>query len=165
MLWNIVTHFIEPQVNLAAAKLSAALRGQAAFRVIGQNMEPTLAQGTICRYRQMGANEQVARGSIVAFTTSEFAGHVVPSRVLAKGGDTVQIKGGQLLVNGQVLPEPYLRSTTPDEHPDELSPQVVPKECYFLLGDHRGASKDSRHFGPVPRSSLLGVVESVPRET
>ena len=158
MLGKVLNHFVAPRVTLAAAKLSAALQGQAAFRVLGQNMEPTFPQGTICRYRRMGPAEQVIRGSVVAFTCPEFAGHVVPSRVLAVGGDTVQIEDGQLFVNGQKLAEPYVKGTTSSEYTTES--QVVPEGTYFLLGDYRDASKDSRHLGPVSRASILGLVRA-----
>ena len=80
-------------------------------------------------------------------------------RVIGVAGDTIQVKDGQVFVNGTALDEPYLfadadgtrQSTTSDE------PQwIVPDNDVFVMGDHRQASADSRLFGPIPVASVLG---------
>ena len=75
-------------------------------------------------------------------------------RVIAVQGDRVRIDDGRVYVNGRKLREPYV----PDDYRDDRSyPEtVVPKNSFFLLGDHRSSSSDSRDFGPVERQYIYG---------
>ncbi len=74
-------------------------------------------------------------------------------RVVAVSGDTVEVKGGYLFVNGLQVDEPYLMSQglMPD-----FTAVVVPPENVFVMGDNRGVSYDSRKFGAIPEEDLLG---------
>lgn len=74
-------------------------------------------------------------------------------RVVAVGGDTVEVKGGYLIVNGLQINEPYLMSQEP--MPD-FGALVVPPESVFVMGDNRAVSYDSRKFGAIPEDDLLG---------
>ena len=74
-------------------------------------------------------------------------------RVVAVGGDTVEVRGGYLWVNGMQVDEPYVVS--PGTMP-EFSAVVVPAESVFVMGDNRAVSYDSRKFGAIPESDLLG---------
>ncbi len=74
-------------------------------------------------------------------------------RVVAVGGDTVEVKGGYLYVNGTQVAEPYLVSQ--GSMPD-FTAVVVPPESVFVMGDNRAVSYDSRKFGAIPEEHLLG---------
>lgn len=74
-------------------------------------------------------------------------------RVVATQGETVQVKDGILLVNGRAVPEPYLKDSEPMPN---YGPTTVPKDRVFVMGDNRSNSEDSRVFGPIPRSSIVG---------
>jgi signal peptidase I len=96
----------------------------------------------------------IHRGDTVVFwfpldTTKSFI-----KRVIAVPGDTVAVKKGTVIVNGRSLVEPYV----PPEYRDAMSIPVerVPKDFYFVLGDHRSSSYDSRMWGLVPRSYIYG---------
>ena len=159
MLAKIFRHSIYPRVSLFAAKLAAAVRGQLAFRVLGENIEPTLSQGAICRYRRVAFNEQLIRGCVVAFTVPDFEGQVVPSRVIAFGGESIKISAGRLFINELSIEEPYVRSGfAREDYSTYLPEQLVPEGRYFLLGDYRDVSKDSRYLGPIQHAAILGVV-------
>lgn len=72
-------------------------------------------------------------------------------RVVALAGETVEVRGGQVWVNGQLLEEPWLtRPGGPD-----YGPTVVPAQHVFVLGDNRGNSRDSRYFGPLPVKRIV----------
>ena len=75
-------------------------------------------------------------------------------RIIGLPGDTVEIVDGTVLVNGQNLDEPYV----PPEYRDHVSiaKEVVPKDHYFVLGDHRSSSNDSRVWGFVDRKEIYG---------
>ena len=81
-------------------------------------------------------------------------------RIVARAGDTVHIANGHIYVNGHELDEPYLAPgmpTYPYAKQNELSVRCGPGE-YYLLGDNRRDSADSRVYGPVPRQNILGAV-------
>jgi signal peptidase I len=77
-------------------------------------------------------------------------------RVVARGGDVVELRGGRLIVNGSSLPEPYLGNGPAASV--TIAPTVVPEDHVFVLGDNRAplGSRDSRAFGAVPASSVGG---------
>ena len=75
-------------------------------------------------------------------------------RVIGIPGDTVEIDDGKVIVNGTALDEPYV----PEEYRDHvnLSPRKIRNGYYFVLGDHRSSSSDSRMWGFVDRPSIYG---------
>lgn len=77
-------------------------------------------------------------------------------RIIGLPGDTVEIKGGVTYVNGVELEEPYLK-VVPEER--DFGPYKVPEDCYFVMGDNRNNSKDSRYWvttNYVDKKSILG---------
>ena len=75
-------------------------------------------------------------------------------RVIALPGETVSIRQGMVTVNGKVMPEPYV----PPQYEDvsDYGPMRVPNDSYFVMGDHRISSNDSRVFGPVASRYIYG---------
>jgi signal peptidase I len=98
--------------------------------------------------------EDISRGDIVVFRYPRDPSKSYIKRVIAVGGDRVRIDYGRVYVNGYALYEPYV----PLEFLDARSyPEtVVPEGSFFVLGDHRSASSDSRDFGPVARNLIYG---------
>lgn len=127
--------------------------------VLGASMEPALHEGErrfmcrlICRFRQL------ERGRIVAVELPWEEGLSV-KRIIALPGEKVQIREGRVYVNDRRLEEPYV----PDDRttdPGKLGNAAyrVKKDTYFILGDNRRRSADSRHFGAVPRGWIVGIV-------
>ena len=74
-------------------------------------------------------------------------------RVIALGGDMIEIRENTVYVNGSPLDEPYLSRTV--QMPD-FGPLEIPADHIFVMGDNRNQSEDSRRFGPVPESSIIG---------
>ena len=76
-------------------------------------------------------------------------------RVIGLPGDTLEIHGGAVWVNGKKLNEPYLDGPmNPQEH---FGPLKVPPDSYFVMGDNRENSYDSRYWGFVPRHAIIGA--------
>ncbi len=81
-------------------------------------------------------------------------------RVIASAGDSIYFKEGRVYINGQKLSEPYLLPGTPTytfSKEQELL-IVCGNNQYFVLGDNRNNSYDSRYYGPVPRQNILGAL-------
>jgi signal peptidase I len=74
-------------------------------------------------------------------------------RVIALPGETVEARGGHVLINGQELVEPYL---PPSVITADFPPVVVPKDSLWVMGDNRTNSSDSRVFGPIKRDTVVG---------
>ncbi|MGH2718416.1 MAG: signal peptidase I, partial [Actinomycetota bacterium] len=78
-------------------------------------------------------------------------------RVVAVGGDTVEIRNATLTVNGHKVSEPFLDASA--RQPSSMldyGPYAVPAHDLFVMGDNRGDSQDSRYFGAIPESSVVG---------
>jgi signal peptidase I len=81
-------------------------------------------------------------------------------RIVAGPGDRLSVKGGHTVINGKQLDEPYIRPCRND-YCDLPLPIVIPAGHWFLMGDNRGASDDSRFWGPVPADWILGTVVKI----
>ena len=98
------------------------------------------------------------RGDIVVFTPPGAAPGSIPfiKRVIGLPGETVDLRNGHVSINGQEISEPYVY---PGQTTEPLGGQdhwVVPANSLFVMGDHREQSSDSRVFGPVPISNVIG---------
>lgn len=95
------------------------------------------------------------QGDIVVFKYPDDPSQTFVKRVIGTPGDVVQIIGGVTYVNGEVLDEPYLHETPA---PRDFGPYKVPENSYFMMGDNRNNSHDSRFWKNtyVPRENVLG---------
>jgi signal peptidase I len=124
-------------------------------KVEGTSMMPSLEdQERIFVNKFVYRLEPIERGDIVVFRYPRDPSKSYIKRVIGMAGDRIRIDGGQVYVNGQPLDESYV----PAEYEDTRSyPElVVPPNSYFVLGDHRSMSNDSRDFGSVNQSFIYG---------
>lgn len=128
--------------------------------VRGSSMEPTLRDGD-CILVKTAGYDRPEQGDIVAIKAKDRKNKHLVKRIIARGGDTVQIdfEAGMVFVNGQLLEEPYISEATTLSG-DIPFPVTVPRDCYFVLGDNRNHSQDSRSstLGFVPREDIEGRV-------
>ena len=97
---------------------------------------------------------EIQRGDVVVFQYPRDHAKSYIKRVIAVPGDRIRIDDGRVFVNGKRLAEPYVPSRFTD---DRSQPeQVLPSNEYFVMGDHRSISSDSREFGPVDRGLIYG---------
>ena len=101
----------------------------------------------------------IQRGDVVVFHYPRDPEKSYIKRVIALPGDRLRIDRGNVWVNGSKLAEPYV----PEEYRDtrSIEEMIVPEDKYYMLGDHRSISSDSREFGPVERSLIYGKAEFV----
>jgi signal peptidase I len=124
-------------------------------KVEGTSMMPSLVdQERIFVNKFVYRLEPIERGDIVVFKYPYDPSKSYIKRVIGMAGDRIRIDSGQVYVNGEALDETYV----PPEYTDArtLSDVVVPANSYFVLGDHRSMSDDSRNFGPVNQSFIYG---------
>ena len=98
--------------------------------------------------------EKVQRGDVVVFYYPHDHSKSYIKRVIALPGDRLSIDHGTVSVNGTPLREPYVPERFHDDR--SLPEQVIQPGQYFVMGDHRTISSDSRDFGPVPRDLIYG---------
>ena len=98
--------------------------------------------------------EPIKRGDIVVFRYPRDLSKSYIKRVIGLAGDHVRIEQGRVYLNGRRLYEPYIPPLYADQR--SYSEIVVPANSYFLLGDHRTMSDDSRDFGPVHAAFIYG---------
>jgi signal peptidase I len=144
------------------------------YRIPSSSMEPTLHCAAPEPGCQAGTSDRVLanrfvyhltdpeRGDIVVFETPPEAENVCPGpggvfvkRLIGLPGDEIEVRGDQLYVNGEPYPEPYLFG---GEVGEAFGPITVPEDRYFMMGDNRLQSCDSRRWGAVPRDNLIGPV-------
>jgi signal peptidase I len=134
------------------------------FQVKGSSMERTFVESDYVLVDRLTPRwSPYARGQVVVFqppvTVTDRTEPFI-KRVIGIAGDTVEVRDGQVFVNGVALDEPYLfhdaaGAAEPTIAGDQ-SRWVVPEGDLFVMGDHRQVSEDSRVFGPIPVSSLIG---------
>ena len=98
-----------------------------------------------------------AVGDIVMLLRPDDPGQALVKRVIAAPGDTVGFRAGRVVRNGLPAEEEFIPAG--ERSHEDRDPVLVPAGYYFVLGDHRNASSDSRVFGPVPKKYILGRVQ------
>ena len=128
------------------------------YKVPTESMVPTIGVGDHFMVDILGADDPLERGDIVIFRFPGNGERDFVKRVIGLPGETVEIRGQAVSVDGRELDEPYALHTTPGSLPkrDEFGPFRVPEGTYFMLGDNRENSYDSRMFGPVERERITG---------
>jgi signal peptidase I len=124
-------------------------------KVEGGSMEPGLEdQERIVINKLVYRWEKIGHGDIIVFRYPRDQRKSFIKRVIGLPGDHVRIAFGHVYLNGKPVEEAYV----PQEFMDTstYSETVVPANTYFVLGDHRSMSRDSREFGPVARSYIYG---------
>jgi signal peptidase I len=127
-------------------------------RVEGQSMAPTLEdQDRLIVNKLVYRIADPRRGDIVMLYYPLNPDKSFVKRVIAEEGDTVRIVDGRVFVNDIPLKDDYVSSEYRSH--DDWGPQVIPEGYYFVMGDHRNNSSDSRHWGMVPKRYIIGKVQ------
>lgn len=131
-------------------------------QVKGASMDDTFHNGEyIFTSKVTYKFRQIKKGDVVIFRSPKNNEIELIKRVVALPGDTIMIKGRDVYVNDRKLYEPYIKNATmviPGGALMDGIPLTIPEGFIFVMGDNRGASSDSREFGPVPESLLIGQV-------
>lgn len=126
------------------------------YRVQGSSMETTLHNG-----ERVLVNKFIYRwvrdpkpGDVIVFAYPREPDRDFIKRVVAVPGDRVEMREGKVYVNGQLFPEAAGVRLSEEDSPAEVR---VPPDTFWVLGDNRNNSEDSRWFGPVPKANIRGL--------
>jgi signal peptidase I len=171
--WLIETATVVAIAVLVAVLLRTFVVGT--YSIPSGSMEPTLQIGDRILVDKLSYDlHGIGRSDIIVFTTPPLehcAGAPVPDlvkRVIGLSGETISLAGGQVYINGKLLSQPWLTPTAQhDTFPPAGSTQPyalvhpfkIPAGKVFVMGDNRGESCDSRYWGPIEKSTIVGKVD------
>jgi signal peptidase I len=143
-------------VAIALAIFFALRLTMQSYEVKMSSMEPNFYQGYLIMvskvaYRSSGPQ----RGQVIIFNPPVESEIPYIKRVIGLPGDTVEIKDGTVSINGTPINEPYILQEPPQNNKD-YGPTVLSDDEYFVLGDNRNNSSDSRSWGPIKRNDIIG---------
>jgi len=128
-----------------------------AFYIPSESMVPTLlVDDRVLVNKFIYRFSEPERGDIVVFESVEQSDRRLIKRVVGVPGDEISVRGGELLVNGELQPEPYVNKKSPFPVENFSNAKRVPKDHVFVMGDSRANSYDSRRFGPIPEKNIEG---------
>ena len=172
--WRIAVDWVVTLAVAVGVVLTVKVEVANPYRIPSASMEPTLrcakpAPGCDATFSDRVIANRLAyrfrdphRGDIVVFDAPEAAaqrcdeGGTFVKRIVGLPGEVVSERNGTVYVDGKRLREPYVDKRLRDFR-TQTWPRV-PKGSYFVMGDNRGSSCDSREWGPVPRKNLIGPV-------
>jgi signal peptidase I len=155
--WIVIGSTVAAIACLAIAAAFAAAYVFRGGRIQGRAMEPTLQdQDRIFVNRLAYAADPPRRGDIVMLQYPLDPSRVFVKRIVAAGNDEVRIADGKVYVNGALSDDSFVPPGNRSH--DNWGPQRIPADYYFVMGDRRNNSSDSRHWGCVPRKYIVGRV-------
>ena len=172
--WRVTIDWLVTIVGAIAIVLAIKTCVVNPYRIPSSSMEPTLHcarpgpgceasfsdRVLACRFCYHFTSPK--RGDIVVFKTPPLAavrcgeGGTFVKRLIGLPGETLEEKNGYVYIDGKRLNEPYIQQGRRDSR--SYGPLVIPKGQYFMMGDNRAQSCDSREWGTVPRANLIGKV-------
>ena len=129
-------------------------------QVVGTSMTPTLHNSDLCLPNRWIYHFRQPRRADVVVIRDPSVGCYSVKRIVGVAGDSIYLKNGEVYLNGKKLIEPYLAPRTPTYTCGDGKDQLIVcgKDQFFLLGDNRMNSADSRTYGPVARQRILGML-------
>ncbi|MDF0675432.1 MAG: signal peptidase I [Nitrospira sp.] len=157
--WNFVTHRLPDLLPVVRAQSQR-------LHISNEAMAPTLLPGDhVIAHRAAYHAAEPQRGDIVVYRYPDENGTLFLHRVIGVPGDRIDIRDQVVSVNEEAVAESYVqhtdRSSMVGNVRDNLGPMIVSPDAYFVLGDNREESLDSRFLGPVSKEHILGQVRFI----
>ncbi len=156
LIWAVVQELLRIVVPAALVAFLIHLFLAETTIVFGASMEPIL------HHRQRLVVEKVSyrfmepqRGDIVVVKSPDISVNLI-KRVIGVPGDKIQVVRGLVYLNEQPLQEPYVQNERPQAHKDNEPFLILNDSQYYIMGDNRDNSRDSRSFGPIQAQEIVG---------
>jgi signal peptidase I len=159
--YRVPAHAMAPTLRLGeyvTAALDAGYTPRVGHIVVFH--PPAGAEGptVICGNPQQGAGHR----AVCSMPTPQKSAYTFIKRIVAGPGDRLEIKNGGVIRNGKAAAVPFIHPDDTDRSDSFPTPVTIPPGHYFVLGDNRRRSGDSRFWGPVPRAWIIGEVRTIP---
>ena len=172
--WRVTIDWLVTIVGAIAIVIGIKMWVVNPYRIPSSSMEPTLHCARPDAGCEASYSDRVLacrfcyhffspkRGDIVVFKTPPLAavrcgeGGTFVKRLIGLPGDIWEERNGYVYIDGKKLNEPYIQQGRRDDR--TIAPMRIPKDHYFMMGDNRASSCDSRAWGTVPRKNLIGKV-------
>jgi signal peptidase I len=170
--WQAVWEWVESFLIALVIALAIRTFVVQAFKIPTSSMFPTLRAGDRILVNKLFYGPRIPftkirlpslqepqRGDIIVFIYPEDPKKDFIKRLIAFGGEKVEIKNGSIYIDGQITAESRLQHLyyyNRGEYGEEGQVITVPEGCYYVLGDNSASSRDSRYWGFVPKDNLLG---------
>ena len=152
--WDKVTKEIITYALIIGVAILIKLFVFSPIKVNGSSMSPTLEDGDIMILNEIGYHlNGVDRFDIAV---AKVDGEKLIKRVIGLPGEKVEYRENKLYINDELVVENFTHGDTEDFSLSQLSVEKIPENYYFLVGDNRGNSKDSRTIGLVHKSKIIG---------
>jgi len=148
---------------IAAMTTASVVAGQAEhwafpiYTVSQTSMRPTLRSGDRLRCSALAPRDIIRRGQLVVFQYPSEHSLIFVKRVVGLPGEVVEVADGLVYINGDPIEEGYYASREPGFRSLDMPPARLAPDEYYVMGDNRHASFDSRSFGPVNRARMLAT--------
>lgn len=163
-----------PATLIPSSGVSSSSAKPHAFVVKGSSMSPNYLEKQIWLYKPYSIDQPV-RFDVIVFDNPVAIKNIISKRVIGLPYDRVTIKNGRVYINEQLLQEPYISTSTVTASTDlksfitEGEEKVIPEKMYFVLGDNRPYSNDSRLWGTLSQEKIIGKltqqIQSLPMPT
>lgn len=130
------------------------------YIVSGESMNPTFWEQEVVQVKE---HHKPERFDVVVLHPPDNPNDLYLKRVIGLPGERIDYQDGQLFVNHEPIADEFAHKTDPFSW-ELLSEEPIPTGCYFVLGDNRAVSKDSRIFGLVQEKQIIGIVKERNRE-
>lgn len=160
LIIGILLSLLQALPAVAEETIRGRLLGFETYTVSGENMSPTIHRDELVYVEtKVIGPAGPKRGDIVAYRSEKLNGAILVMRAVAIGGDSVELRDGQLIVNEKAVDESYVdRSRAQQPFSKRFGKTIVRAGAIFVLGDCRDNSNDSRFLGPVPVTAVIGLV-------
>ncbi len=136
----------------------AAILTSTPYRINGPSMEPILMHGDYVLARRMSSRRSLSRGDIVVLRSPREGRSTYVKRIVGMPNETLCLDNGRVYMGDEAISETHLNAEVRTEPKSDFTEWFLDPEEYFVLGDSRADSDDSRTYGPVKQDAILGKV-------
>jgi signal peptidase I len=155
--WSVYLGIVAAMATVSVVSGQAERRAFPVFNVAQTSMRPTLRSGDHLRCQRIAPHDIIRRGQLVVFQYPAERSLIFVKRVVGLPGEAVEVADGLVYINGDPIEEGYYAAREPGFRSLDMPPKRLAPDEYYVMGDNRHASFDSRSFGPVNRERMLAT--------